>query len=200
MATIPANRPQLPPETVRAILRAKGITPTHGAPALLGIRGYYERTMGNPASNDRGIYDDAMFLVTDSSVARFNANTDPSRRSKGIAMLEPGVWGYETGFHGITRGNPYPALRQRSAVTVRRDDVSLLDTGHFAINIHRGSETSTSSEGCQTIPPKQWKGFIDEVYRALGVPIGPAGARAKKPITYVLVTHDEAERLGGGSI
>jgi lysozyme len=31
--------------------------------------------------------------------------------------------------------------------------------GGIAINIHRGSRTTTSSEGCQTIHPTQWLPF-----------------------------------------
>lgn len=192
---LPASRPQLPSPDIRKVLkhyRVEGI-------ALLGVRGYFEKSMGNPDKNDRGIYDDAMFLACSDHCERFNANTDPSIYRKRIATLMPGVYEYETGFHGITKPNPYPAIRQRGVVVVQRDDVGV-DRGHFAINIHKGSKGSTSSEGCQTIHPSQWDEFIGSVYRELGVPPGREGARARKPIWYVLVTKAQLEKIIGRKI
>lgn len=64
---------------------------------LLGIRGF-----NAPADqNKRGIYDDAIFLVTPSECIGYNANTDPSINRKGIAVLQPGVYKYKQGLHGI---------------------------------------------------------------------------------------------------
>lgn len=136
--------------------------------ALLGIRGYYKRTMGNPTKNDRGIYDDAIFLVSKDIFVSFNANTDPSIYRKGVAVLKPGLWKYRLGIHGLSRpvGQRYKALVQAAEVTVQRDEL-YDDTGWFGINIHRGGERGTSSLGCQTIVPSQWDAFIMLVEREM---------------------------------
>ncbi len=190
---LPAGRPQMSAADVLRVVAARGLR----LPAILGVRGYYLDSMGKLGANDRGIYDDAMFVIRpDKSIGRYNASTDPSIYRKRIASLNTGVWQYETGFHGITRGNPYPALRQSGRVVVTRDGFGQ-DDGFFAINIHRGGVNTTSSEGCQTIPPSQWSAFIDDVYKALGVPVGVAGARAKAKIQYCLVTHQEVEQILG---
>ena len=131
---------------------------------LVGIRGYYRDSMGATGKNDRGIYDDALILVSPNVHAAFNANVDPSRLGwnanarKPMAQLKAGVYRYKIGQHGISRGNPYKALVQAGPVTVMRGDKE--ETGHFAINIHKGGRTTTSSEGCQTIPPQQWDAFL----------------------------------------
>jgi hypothetical protein len=44
--------------------------------ALLGVRGYYLRTMGKPKINDRGMYDDAIILVTPTAYARVQMRGD----------------------------------------------------------------------------------------------------------------------------
>lgn len=132
---------------------------------LVGIRGYYRDTMGAPGRNDRGIYDDAIVLITQNVAASFNANVDPSlsgknrKIGKGYASLKPGVWRYKIGLHGINRGNPYKALVQAGPVTVLRDG-GPEETGWFGINIHKGGYSTTSSEGCQTLPLAQWPAFI----------------------------------------
>lgn len=134
---------------------------------IIGLRGYYRDTMGEPGVNDRMIYDDAICIVTPNVHANFNGNTDPNGyrpghgtgAAKGMATLKPGFWPvYRFDLH---RGQ-YLALCQRAGeVTVIRDGhPSYEDTGEFGINIHRGGATSTSSLGCQTIPPSQWDGFI----------------------------------------
>lgn len=123
---------------------------------LVGIRGYYRDSMGAVGRNDIGIYDDAVFVVSPNAFVAFNANTDPSVTRPRIATLQPGLWfAHKIGLH-----KGYRALSQQMGqVTVSRHGTGL-DTGWFGINIHRGSHTSTSSEGCQTIPPAQWPGFI----------------------------------------
>ena len=69
---------------------------------LLGIRGYYKKTMGDPTKNDRGLYDDAIFVLSPRTFKSFNANTDPSAYRKGVAVLKPGVHYYKKGKHGIS--------------------------------------------------------------------------------------------------
>lgn len=192
---VPATRPKLTFEEVTKVLDSMNVRVNT---AILGVRGYYRDSIGVPGFNDRGVYDDAIFLVNRQGrkLKSFNANVDPSVKRRRIASLKPGVYKYETGFHGITRPDPYPALRQSGPVTVVRDDIGE-DTGFFAINIHKGSVNSTSSEGCQTLPPDQWTEFINYTYDFLGVERGTKGARAKTPVTYVLVTRDQLEKAIG---
>jgi hypothetical protein len=156
---LPPARPRLAASEVEKIIRRHKVT---DPVVVVGVRGYYLRSMGDPTKNDRGIYDDAIFVWTASPVfAGFNANTDPSRFRPGIASLVEGVHRYRRGMHGISRGNPYPAFRPATrgeALPVRRDGREGVHDG-IAINIHRGGHASTSSEGCQTIPPAQWNAF-----------------------------------------
>lgn len=157
------NKPKLTQVEALGVLNKYSLT----APVqLLGIRGYYKKTMGNPIENDRGIYDDAIFIVAPDMFIPYNANTDPSTFRKGIANLKKGVWFYRPGKHKINSPNGYPALVQADKVTVLRDGVGE-DTGWFGINIHKGGYNTTSSLGCQTIYPTQWESFINTVYDQL---------------------------------
>lgn len=141
---------------------------------VVGCRGYYKDSMGKPGVNDRGIYDDAIFVVGPDHFSSYNANTDPSGyrkgwgtgASKGMACLKAGVWkAHRIGLH---RGQ-YKALVQTGGeVTVVRDGNPPYEhSGHFGINIHRGGDGTTSSLGCQTIPPAQWPSFIETVNRLM---------------------------------
>jgi hypothetical protein len=160
---IPSARPQqTKADTLALIQRHKVSAPV----VLVGVRGYYLNSMGRPGVNDFGVYDDALILVSSGgeTYATFNANTDPSRlgynkaAGKQMAVLKPGLYHYKLGLHGITRGNPYQALVQAGEVTVLRGDKE--EAGWFGVNIHRGSNNSTSSQGCVTLPPAQWPAFI----------------------------------------
>lgn len=179
------KRPGMAADKVRRLLKEAG-TPSQYAVAILAVRGYFRRTMGDPNSNDRGIYDDALFLVSPSEVRSFNANTDPSVSRKGIATLVPGVHLYRKGNHGITRpGGGYPAFRpatEGEQLPVTRDGSTSPSMG-VAINIHRGSLGSTSSEGCQTIHPTQWLEFQERAYRLMD-------QFGQKVIPYVLIEND----------
>lgn len=133
---------------------------------VVGIRGYYNDSMGVVGKNDIGIYDDAMFIHTPSMTASFNANTDPSVKRPGMASLVSGkVYMYKIGMHNMK--NPYQALRQFGRVTVKRDgsDKEVTDTAAapFYIDIHKGGFGTTSSLGCQTIHPNQWPSFLESV-------------------------------------
>ena len=176
---------------------------------MLGVRGYYRDSLGKKGANDRGLYDDAIFIVTgtgiklinSSYIASFNANVDPSIFRRSIANLKPGEYKYQTGFHNITKpGRMYPAFRQASLVTVVRDQVGEV-SGWFGINIHKGGILGTSSEGCQTIAPKQWDEFITTAYTALGIPPGASqlksGAKAQKEFRYILLADSDLDNVLG---
>lgn len=167
MPITPAERPRLSSTELRKRIARFGIDRAAYPVVVVGIRGYYKNRMGAPGVNDRGIYDDAIFIESTQGMVAFNGNTDPSAyragsgrgANKGMASLNPGAWFVHR--FDLHRGQ-YLALCQRAGpVTVTRDgDPPYPDTGLFGINIHRGSYNGTSSQGCQTIHPAQWDSFI----------------------------------------
>ena len=158
---VPGKKPQQKIDVTLDILKSNHI---HDPVCILGVRGYYKDSMGVVGRNDRGIYDDAVFVISNDCFMSFNANTDPSKFQKGIATLSCGLWKYQIGIHGLNKpkAQQYEALVQASDVTVIRDDVGS-DTGRFGINIHKGGYNTTGSLGCQTIYPDQWLVFISLV-------------------------------------
>lgn len=168
---VPPARPRLEEKAVREYLMRHDIsigTKADDVPlALVGLRGYYAKTMGETPENERNIYDDALFVLSVNAYAAFNANTDPTLTRKNMACLVAGRYVYGLGIHR-GRKSQYAAVVQRGSVTVKRDGVGL-DTDNpprrrFGINIHKGGFTETSSEGCQTIYPAQWEAFLHLVY------------------------------------
>lgn len=159
---VPLHPPKQGQEETARLVRAAGIK---DAVALLGVRGYYRDSLGDEGHNDRGIYDDAILLLAPECYMTFNANCDPSHFKSGIANLIPGVWRYKIGLHNKfkPKAKQYTALVQAEPVVIRRDGERGRRRGWFGINIHRGSWTSTSSAGCQTIYPSQWESFITTV-------------------------------------
>lgn len=165
---IPKSRPRATRALVERLAKAAAKKADVVLPEfyVVGVRGYYRDTMGKPGVNDRGIYDDAMFVVGPETFAAFNANTDPSTFRQGVASVVPGVYPFRPGRHGISRDRPgkivsYPAFRPATPgeqLPVTRDGVVNPRPG-VATNIHRGGRNGTSSEGCQTLPPAQWDAF-----------------------------------------
>ena len=168
MLQIPPSRPNLSRENLHARIAVHNINRSEHPLLIIGIRGYYRNTMGAPGANDRGIYDDALFIETPEATVSYNGNTDPSRyrkgqgkgAGKGMACLMAGA--YFAHRFALHRGK-YTALCQKSgAVSVMRDGENpYVDTGYFGINIHRGELSTTSSLGCQTVHPSQWDSFIN---------------------------------------
>lgn len=180
------SKPAIKREKVEALLKKHGVDLSKEQCVLVGVRGYYRDSMGKKGKNDIGIWDDGFVWLDQTNMATFNGNTDPSRYYSRVATLATGKWRYKKGPHGISRGNPYPAFRQAANVTVLRykDGVSFDQaTGDFAINIHRGGANTTSSAGCQTLPPAQWPAFKEYGYMLLD-------KHKKKDFLYLLVEND----------
>ena len=140
---------------------------------LVGVRAYYRDRMGLTGKNDYGMYDDALFWIAPSAFAGYNGNTDPSRlgwnpnADKYMARLQGGLWRYKKWKHK----QKYWAFGQNAPVTVDRvkndGTVAKTETGYFGINVHRGLENSTSSEGCVTTTEDQWDVFKEQGYYLL---------------------------------
>lgn len=158
-AMLPPARPEWTRAVCMQILAAHGVSPHHVA--VVARRGYFRRTMGPTPGNDRGLYDDALAIVSPREFRTFNANVDPSVRLGGIASLLPGVYRYRPGIHGITKPaeRRYPAFVQASGVHILRDGGVVERNAWRGINVHRGGFATTSSEGCLTVPPQQWDEF-----------------------------------------
>lgn len=177
-------RPKLSVAEAKQIIKISGkiiIEPI----CILAIRGYYKNTMGVPGINDRGIYDDAFFLIGPRLFLSVNANTDPSVYRPGVATLVPGLHYYKKGLHHLSDADPkrrYPAFRPATpdeSLPVTRDGQPGIGKG-YAINIHKGGYTTTSSEGCQTVHPDEWLDFQKTAYKAMD-------SAMQKRIGYLLV-------------
>lgn len=186
MSILPAARPGWDHLKVLNILGAHGVFERC---ALLGVRGYFQDSMGKVGINDREIYDDALFSIgPDGYFRSFNFNTDPNGfrkghgtgSSKGMGSVEPNKPGeaYRCYIRDIHGGSvPHRALCQRvgpisllrdADSSVPADKITLLDGVKtyrdvgtaFGANLHRGGVNSTSSIACQTVPPSQWDEFF----------------------------------------
>lgn len=197
------SRPEIPAVDVRKVLAHHNIGKVaKGSVVVLGIRGYFRDSMGRKGENDRGIYDDAFIIAFHDRCVNFNGNTDPSGYKIGIATLIKGVWRFIAGKHKLDQPHPrgYAAFRQLGDFKVTRDGKGE-DQGYFGINFHRGGEDTTSSLGCQTVPPDQWKEFRDSIYKEMGITAdivmaNPGGVKGKV-FTYVLTDRADVEKVLG---
>ena len=164
------SRPQWDKAKVEAILQQQFDAARRKMPrvVILGVRGYFQDSMGVKGQNDRGIYDDAAFIYSPLYFRSFNFNTDPSRHGmneegKGLAVLQPGIWDYKIGIHGMNKPKElqYRAFVQAGQVLLDRDGEGGVEKGFFGINIHRGGINGTSSLGCQTTVRDQWDEFFN---------------------------------------
>ena len=146
-------------------------------------------------NNQFGTFDDAFFVISPNSFRYFKANTDPSRvgwnqnAGKQMAQLDLGLHYFIKGMHkqkyrgfrqpnkevedevsilvnsGLTKSNCDFTVNRVAAVG---SDKNYKETGYYAINIHPGGVSgSTSSEGCQTLPYAQFDEFRDHTYNRL---------------------------------
>lgn len=161
----------------------------------LAIRGYWERTIGDPTRNDVNEVDDVLVWCSPEGFDITNGNTDPSKLGwnpgvgKPYGMLQPGIWDFYPGSH---RGKK-PAFRQADNAEVAKklgirnegkflvermwgwkDPRNYLEWGHQQVNIHPMTISSTSSWLCLTIPgdsSTRWLSGSQRAMRAYNQPL-----------------------------
>jgi lysozyme len=179
---LPGARPQLPREAAEKLLAAYGIAIDRCV--ILGERGYFRDTMGEKGKNDRGIFDDALVIISPRTYRTFNGNTDPSTKGGRLAVLQPGAWQMKRGIHHPGTPGAYKCLVQAGPVTVLRDN-GVKETGEFYIHVHHAGFNTTTSAGCQTVYMGQWDEFRD-LYEA------EMDFYKQDEITYVLTVNEDA--------
>lgn len=155
---VPKSKPKLTTEALYKMLERLEIDRKKYPLVIVGIRGYYKDSMGKAGVNDRGIYDDAIFVDSPNVTAAFNGNCDPSTTKPGMANLKAGVY-YAHNF-GKHRGKYLALVQRMGTVIVIRDGERFEHQGYYGINIHNGGWNTTGSLGCQTVHPSQWGSFI----------------------------------------
>jgi hypothetical protein len=189
---IPPNKPRISYSRLMTILEPFNYPIEPDKMFLVGVRGYYKESLGATPLNERGIYDDAMLLVSPYVFATFNANTDPSIARPNIATLKPGFYQvHKFDMHRPAGGFHHEAICQRAGtVTVIRDgNPPITDSGRFGINIHKGRVNTTSSEGCQTIYPTQWVAFYN-LAKEQAIRTNPEVNFRDIIITYILIENN----------
>ena len=139
---------------------------------FIGIRGYYEDTMGERDINDLGIYDDALLItpmnngvIDERHYRTLSFNTDPSKYVGRIASLalssewsshfiKPRPYYFIQGIHAGSLAK-YEAYREYGDMLVHRAN-GVSEVGYFWINFHKGGAQNTSSLACQTVPTHIW--------------------------------------------
>lgn len=132
------------------------------------------------------VFDDRMYLVSNSNFASFNCTTEPGNNwlktlmnPKGAAVLKPGSYKFKFGTHH----NDYECLVQAEEVVVYRDndldsiaeEQGIEDRGWFGIHIHRANATGTSklvdkwSAGCQVIADYRDFNFLMKICKNSGL-------------------------------
>jgi lysozyme len=155
-----------------AAWRAHGMTYPLPAVAVLAVRGFYLKSLGDPRKLACGLYEDAIFILGPdlTDFRGFNANTDPSRigwhpnAEDHMARLQRGAWTFKRLRHQPGSPTGHMAFGQdRNRVTVeflnQAGAIAKAKTGLFGINVHRGGDKTTASKGGITIPPSQWQEF-----------------------------------------
>jgi hypothetical protein len=143
-------------EQLLAQLKAKNHSIAY--PLLVGVRS---------KADAPNLFDDHVYLLTESEIFKFNATTNPGTdwllkwmNPKGAAVLKPGQYRYKIGML-----KDYEALVQAGPVTVFRDanndlksdETKVEETGYFGIHIHRASRWAVTklvglySAGCTVL-------------------------------------------------
>lgn len=89
----------LPNLSREQVLALPGVADLAIAPVIVGVRGFFDQ----PDRNQRGVYDDAAFIVGPAAedFKAANWNTDPTITKPGMAVLQPGTYEWKKGLHGI---------------------------------------------------------------------------------------------------
>ena len=85
---VPSEKPRLSSSELRAMLVPYAIDRTKYPIVVVGIRAYYRNSMGAPGVNDRGIYDDAIFIDTVQATAAWSGRMPAVRRVTGSPRFE----------------------------------------------------------------------------------------------------------------
>ena len=182
---IPTDRPKISRAEIEAMLKAQNFDLSKHKICIVGIRGYYKKSMGDPTKNDIGVYDDACAVISETEFATFNFNTDPSADAYGRATLVAGLYfSYCLDLH---RGDYLAVCQRKGMVNVTRNQKTGRFTGNFGINIHRGGLDNTWSEGCQTVPSRQYTDFISLVCKIVDKNLKKDQTRYDFVIPYLLV-------------